>query len=142
VTELEVPLAAGAQDTFLIGFRPTVEGPLSTTLTINSSANQNGTFVFNLTGEGDLMNSTRQLVPLGVEAFPNPVAGRVHLQLGEGLSNGRALLYNQQGQLIWQQPVPDAVRQIDFGMDELPAGPYYLELRDGERRGTIELMKQ
>jgi hypothetical protein len=142
VTEIEEAIPAGAQDTFLIGFRPAEINPLDATLTINTNANEGGTFVFNLTGIGDMESSVRDLAQLSVQAFPNPVKDQLHVQMGEGLQNGTARIYNAQGQLIWSEAVPDGVRQVDFQARQLPKGAYLLELRGSERRGTLRFLKQ
>lgn len=142
VTEIQESIPAGTQDTFLLGFRPNEINPLDATLTLNTNANEGGTFVFNLTGIGDMESSVRDLATLSLSAFPNPVRDRLNVTLGEGLYNGTARVYNAQGQLIWTEAVPKGIQQVAFKASQLAKGTYLLELRDGERRGTLRFMKQ
>ncbi|MCI4649121.1 ELWxxDGT repeat protein [Phaeodactylibacter sp.] len=142
VTEIQESIPAGTQDTFLLGFRPNEINPLDATLTLNTNANEGGTFVFNLTGIGDMESSVRDLATLSLSAFPNPVRDRLNVTLGEGLYNGTARVYNAQGQLIWTEAVPNGIQQVAFKASQLAKGTYLLELRDGERRGTLRFIKQ
>ena len=142
VSEIQESIPAGTQDTFLLGFRPNEINPLDATLTLNTNANEGGTFVFNLTGIGDMESSVRDLATLSLSAFPNPVSDRLNVTLGEGLANGTARVYNAQGQLIWTEAVPNGIQQVTFKASQLAKGTYLLELRDGERRGTLRFIKQ
>ena len=142
VTEIDEIIEAGTQDTFLIGFTPGAISTFNTTLTVNTNANAGGTFIFNLTGTGDMESSTLNLVELSIEAFPNPVADQLNITLGEGMLNGTARVFNAQGQLVWAAAVPDSVKQINFNAHQLASGTYLLELSDQERRGTLRFIKQ
>ncbi|MEQ8704256.1 MAG: T9SS type A sorting domain-containing protein [Phaeodactylibacter sp.] len=115
---------------------------MDATLTLNTNANEGGTFVFNLTGIGDFENSLRELAELTVAAFPNPVAEQLNVTMGEGLTNGTARIYNTQGQLIWLEAVPNGIQQVAFKASHLPKGAYLLELRDQERRGALRFVRR
>lgn len=142
VSEIDEVISPNTQDTFLIGFRPGEINPLDATLTLNTNANEDGTFVFNLRGIGDLESSVRELSDLDVTAFPNPVADQLQVNMAKSLTSGTAHIYNAQGQRIWSAAVPNGVRQVNFRAHELPTGQYLLELRDQEHRGTLRFIKK
>jgi hypothetical protein len=80
--------------------------------------------------------------PFNVKAFPNPTEHQFILYL-EGASNEKVQLvvYDAVGRQLKKIERGDASGAIKFGED-LKAGAYIVEVRQGVNRKTIKLIKQ
>jgi hypothetical protein len=82
------------------------------------------------------------LVPFNVKAFPNPTEHQFTLYL-EGASNEKVqvVVYDAVGRQVKKIERGDASGAIKFG-EELKAGVYIVEVRQGVNRKTLKLIKQ
>lgn len=73
-----------------------------------------------------------------VELFPNPCKGTFSLQLNEKLENGEMILFNNLGQKIFSQEIPELNNVISA--ENLTPGLYFFQLRSDDkevRQGKI-----
>jgi enterochelin esterase family protein len=87
----------------------------------------------------DALPGERGQVPAGLElrAWPNPFNSRVNLSLPGGPGLTRLRVYDVLGRLREEREAPAGPLSWDAGA--LPSGPYWLEARRGEGRGTARV---
>lgn len=73
-----------------------------------------------------------------VTVYPNPVADQFNIHWSQGQYES-LLLYNQNGQLVYRQPLDASTNLHSLNIGHLPAGMYFyvLEGRDGQVRGKV-----
>lgn len=89
----------------------------------------------------DLLVKNEELLPLNweVNIYPNPITERVQIALPD-LTPTKAVLFNSNGQLLWQETMQTSLQEIDLGA--YPAGTYVLRLADDTGRvGTFRILK-
>lgn len=80
------------------------------------------------TAEVDFLSNTGKVgLHYRVKLFPNPSQGEAELSLG-GLRATQFALFNGQGQLLYEQPVPVGANRQRLSLHHLPAGLYRLVL--------------
>ena len=139
-------LAAGARTSFIVGFKPQAEGPLSATLTISSNDPEENPFTLSLTGEGQATTSADQGNTLATAAavkVPSTTAGSIASGTDVDmfkftLSASRKViirttgnldtygtLYNRSGSMITE--ADDTSTDYNFNITRtLSAGTYYI----------------
>lgn len=142
ITELESPLAAGSQDTFLLAFAPASIGLQQATLAIATDALEGGEFTFNLSGTGEMESGTQELNLLEASVFPNPAMEALQVRLERGLEGAQARVFDGQGRLVWAAEVPAQAQLLQVAVGNLPAGAYVLDIRNAAYRGTYPFVKQ
>jgi len=135
-------LPSGILEVLPYSFTPEAPGIYIDSVYLESNDLSRSPFLLYLHGRADIEGSVNALEKVHVEAYPNPVRSQLTLELGESFSNGQLSIYYQQGRLIFGEPIPDSARQLEILLSHLPAGAYFLELRDAKRRGTVELLKE
>jgi hypothetical protein len=88
------------------------------------------------------METTPEISPFNVKAFPNPTEHQFTLYL-EGGTNEKVqmVVYDAVGRIVKKMERGDASGPIKFGED-LKVGVYIVEVRQGENRKTLKLVKQ
>ncbi|MEQ8702785.1 MAG: SdrD B-like domain-containing protein [Phaeodactylibacter sp.] len=92
------------------------------------------------TPDGGLLYSEVALVALldEVVLFPNPATHQVTVSLAEPFGRGDVLeLFNAQGQILQRQYIQTNDTQLDLDLSGLPAGPYFVRLRDGQTKWEL-----
>jgi hypothetical protein len=81
-------------------------------------------------------SSVRVLPPQReVAVFPNPASGQVLVEVPQPLATeGQWSLYNAVGQRVVLQPMARGVTRVEVPLTGLPAGLYFWEMRDKERK--------
>jgi hypothetical protein len=95
-----------------------------------------------ITAKNAQMESTPEVLPFSVKAYPNPTGHQFTLVL-EGASNEKVqvLVYDVVGRQVKMIERGDGSTPIRFGED-LKAGAYLVEVRQGDNRKTLKLVKQ
>jgi len=90
----------------------------------------------------DVLSEIITVEKFNVKAYPNPTENQFTLML-EGASNEKVLVvvYDAVGRQVKKIERSDAGGTIRFGED-LKVGAYFVEVRQGENRKTIKLIKQ
>lgn len=70
--------------------------------------------------------------------FPNPFNDIVRLQIDEG--DFKIRVFNQLGQLVMKEIIPDRIKQID--MSHLSSGFYLIEVSSDKQKNTFKLIKR
>lgn len=79
-------------------------------------------------------------VAFGAEAYPNPWAGELHVQLvGTSAEPLSLLLYDALGKLVLAHTTASAPQVELPGVGGLPAGVYYLRISQGTQRQVVKL---
>ena len=88
------------------------------------------------------METNPEITPFNVKAFPNPTGHQFTLYV-EGGSNEKVqvLVYDVVGRQVKKIERGDGSTPIRFGED-LKAGAYFVEVRQGDNRKTLKLVKQ
>ena len=88
------------------------------------------------------MEVTPELKPFNVKAYPNPTENQFNLVL-DGASNEKVqvIVYDVVGKIVKRIEKGDSQSAIKFGED-LKAGAYIVEVRQGNNRKTLKLIKQ
>lgn len=89
----------------------------------------------------ELIVDTKEVFPLDweVNVFPNPTSDRIQIKLSD-ISQANAQLFNNLGQLMIETNFQSSTEEID--LNNLPAGTYWLHLKDDEsRQGIFQIQK-
>ncbi|MEL6923357.1 MAG: CHRD domain-containing protein, partial [Bacteroidota bacterium] len=88
--------------------------------------------------------STEELAPVftGLQMFPNPANAWLQLRFDQPLEAAAELtIYNVAGQRMQAQRIGLATSDLSVDIDDLPAGMYYLELRQNSGSHTLKFVK-
>lgn len=77
-----------------------------------------------------------------LEIFPNPAGEKLQIVLSEPVPGGDIRLYNQLGQLAFQQALGENEQDIQLQVGHLPKGAYWLELHSEKRFWREKIVMQ
>ena len=77
-----------------------------------------------------------------INIAPNPAINQISIALNEVLNNAQLVIYNTQGQIVYQEKVTTAESQLNLNIGELSAGIYQIAILNGTNRQTATFVKQ
>lgn len=120
------PIGPGISQTFEVTFDPTTTGTKTATLTITNNDSDEGTYVINLNGVGDLTSSLVTNSLENVSVHPNPTSSEVRV---ENLPTGtkKYTISDRTGAIVSS----GQITELDFTVNllGLSNGMYYLQLQ-------------
>jgi hypothetical protein len=75
-----------------------------------------------------------------IKPYPNPVVDNMTIELAKSIKNGSISIYNQHGQLVYNQTVESM--KIDVNTSNLVNGLYFIKIDGLEGSATREFVKQ
>jgi hypothetical protein len=76
-----------------------------------------------------------------VQVFPNPLREAGTLQLPGTMGEAEVMLLDAWGHPLWQQPQQTTSSRLEFDLQGLAAGPYFLRVRTRSQSLTVKLQK-
>ena len=88
-----------------------------------------------------ILNSVNELTQSGISIYPNLIDGEgsVHISLQKNISDGRVYIFNALGQKVFENAFNGREKTVNC---KLPAGVYFLQVRDGESQYAQKLVVQ
>lgn len=85
-----------------------------------------------------VLTNTRQLEPLSLKAFPNPVHDFLQINVDQPIQTIR--IFNNLGQLVFAQQTNDT--QNTFDVSTLIGGLYFVEVKTSDAVGSLKFVKE
>ncbi len=116
-------------------FIPTANGSYAVEITENTCVDTSICFTINNVGINDSEFN------LSLNAYPNPISGKINVDLGKTYNNVNIVVRNVLGQIVFTQTYK-TTNLVKFEINESP-GVYFIEIRTEEGKSkVIEVLKE
>ena len=78
----------------------------------------------------------------GISVFPNPGKDWFIIKTEKALSNAEISIYNAFGEIISNNPWESGSLSTSLSLEGLPAGIYFVQIREGEQIGVLKIIRQ
>lgn len=99
--------------------------------------NQDGTFEYSPVRSAQIKKNTH------FQLYPNPTTGNMTLKMQErSTETGQLYIYNNLGQVVWQQSISRETNQVDLDVVSLSAGVYFLHVQLPQQQWKTKFVKE